>query len=74
MTNLIESFREKFSKDILIEIKEDHPTHIPVEEMIAIVYEASDKIGMDSYIVFKHFQFTEEEIKAYGKISFMSDL
>jgi ERCC4-related helicase len=73
MTNLIESFRKKFAKDILIEIEQDHPTHIPVEEMIAIVYEASEKIGTDSYIVLKHFQFTEEEIKAYVKKVRVSD-
>jgi hypothetical protein len=67
MTNLIESFRKKFARDILIEIEQDHPTHLPVEEMIAIVYEASEKIGMDSYAVLKHFQFTDEEIKDYVK-------
>jgi hypothetical protein len=73
MKNLKDSFREKFSKDIHIEIEQDYPTHISVEEMIEIVYEASEKIGMNSYIVLKHFQFTEEEIKGYVKKVRVSD-
>jgi hypothetical protein len=73
MTNLIESFRKKFARDIPIEIERGYPTHMPVEKMIVIVYEASEKMGMDGYAVLKHFQFTEEEIKAYGKKSRVSD-
>jgi hypothetical protein len=65
MKNLKESFKKKFTKDIPIEIEQNYPTHIPVEEMIEIVCVASKKIGIDSYVVLKHFQFTEEEIKAY---------
>ncbi|HZV47111.1 MAG TPA: hypothetical protein VFG06_07195 [Thermodesulfovibrionales bacterium] len=65
MKNLKESFKKKFSKDIPIEIEQNYPTHIPVAEMIEIVCAASKKIGIDSYVVLKHFQFTEEEIKAY---------
>jgi|MudIll2142460700_1097286.scaffolds.fasta_scaffold477282_2 hypothetical protein len=64
MKNLKESFKKKFTKDIPIEIEENYPTHIPVAEMIEIVYAASKKIGIDSYVVLKHFQFTDEEIKA----------
>jgi len=65
MKNLKESFKKKFTKDIPIEIEQDYPTHMPVAEMIEIVCAASKKIGIDSYVVLKHFQFTEEEIKAY---------
>ena len=33
--------------------------------MIELVFEASKKMGMDSYSVLKDFEFTEEEIKDY---------
>lgn len=66
--NLEESFKEKFKKDIPIEIEQGCPTHIPVTEMIEIVCAASNKIGMDSYVVLRHFQFTEEEIKAHYSV------
>lgn len=62
MSNLRESFKEKFLKDIPLEIDETFPTHISVEKMIEIVYEAANKIGVDCYPVLKHFQFTEDEI------------
>jgi len=68
MKNLEESFKEKFKKDIPIEIQQDYPTHISVAEMIEIVCAASNKIGIDSYVVLKHFQFTEEEIKAHYSV------
>ena len=65
LKDLNESFKEKFLKELPIEVNEDYPTHIPVETMIGIVFEASRKVGIDSYLVLKHFQFTEEEIRAY---------
>jgi len=61
------SFKRKFFKELPIELGQDYPTHIPVEKMIEIVFEASKKVKMDSYLVLKHFQFTEEEIKDYVK-------
>lgn len=63
MKNLKESFKKKFMKNIPLEIEEDYPTHVSISEMINIVCAASKKIGLDSYVVLKHFQFTEEEIK-----------
>jgi hypothetical protein len=65
LKNLKESFKDKFNKEISIELDRDCPTHIPVERMIEIVFEASKKEGMDSYLALKHFQFTEEEIRGY---------
>ncbi len=65
MMNLKESFKEKFTKDIPIEIGYNYSTHVPIAEMIEIVYTASRTIGIDSYAVLKHFQFTEEEIESY---------
>jgi hypothetical protein len=63
MKNLKESFKKKFTKDIPFEIEENYPTHVPINEMMEIVCAASQKIGMDSYVVLKHFKFTEEEIR-----------
>jgi hypothetical protein len=65
LKNLKESFRSKFSEEIFIELDRDYPTHIPVGTMIEIVFEASKKVGMDSYSVLKHFHFTEDEIRDY---------
>lgn len=65
MKNLKESFKDKFNKEISVELDRDCLTHIPVKKMIEIVFEASKKAGMDSYLVLKHFQFTEEEIRDY---------
>jgi Tfp pilus assembly protein PilO len=65
LKNLKESFKYKFNKEISIELDRDCPTHIPVETMIDIVFETSKKAGLDSYLVLKHFQFTEEEIRDY---------
>jgi len=62
LKNLLESFKEIFSKELAIELDEDCPTHILVERMLEIVFEASKKAGMDSVTVLRHFQFTEEEI------------
>lgn len=73
MKNLKESFKKKFTKDIPIEIAQNYPTHIPVAEMIEIVCAASEKIGIDSYVVLKHFQFTDNEIKAYFQKFRVSD-
>jgi hypothetical protein len=73
MKNLKESFKKKFTKDIPIEIEQNCPTHMPVAEMIEIVCAASKKIGIDSYVVLKHFQFTDEEIKAYFQKIRVSD-
>jgi hypothetical protein len=73
MKNLKESFKKKFTKDIPIEIDQNRPTHMPVAEMIEIVCAASKKIGIDSYVVLKHFQFTDEEIKAYFQKIRVSD-
>ncbi len=63
MINLKTSFKEKFMRDIPLEIRDDYPTHMPVEEMIEIACAASRKIGMNCYVALKHFKFTDEEIK-----------
>ena len=65
MKTLNESFRNKFIEDIFIEFDRDYPTHIPVGVMIEIVFEASKKVGIDSYSVLKRCHFTEEEIRDY---------
>lgn len=65
LKDLRESFKKNFLKELPIELAQDYPTHIPVEKMIEIVFEASEKAGIDSYLVLKHFQFTEQEIKDY---------
>jgi hypothetical protein len=65
MKNLKESFKKKFMKDLPIEIEEVYPTHVPVHTMMDIVCAASKKIGIDSYVALKHFEFTEEEIKGH---------
>jgi hypothetical protein len=61
----MESFKDNFSSELPIELNEDYPTHIPVETMIEIVFKASKKAGKDSYLVLKHFQFSDEEIREY---------
>ena len=48
-----------------IELDLDCPTHIPVEKMIEIVFQASQKQGLDAHLALKHFRFTEEEIRDY---------
>ncbi len=73
MKNLKESFKKKFMKDIPLEIEEDYPTHVAISEMINIVCAASKKIEIDSYMVLKHFQFTEEEIKDHFQKLHASD-
>jgi hypothetical protein len=65
MKNLKETFKDKFNKEIPIELDPDCPTHIQVERMIDLVFEASKKARIESYLVLKHFQFTEEEISDY---------
>ena len=59
----MESFKKIYFKELPIKLTEDYPTHIPVETMIEIVFKASKKAGEDSYLVLKHFQFTDEEIR-----------
>ena len=61
----MESFKKKFLEGLPIELSEEYPTHIPVGTMIEIVFKASKKAGEDSYLVLKHFQFTDEEIRDY---------
>jgi len=61
----MESFKDIFLRELSIELDEDYPTHIPVGTMIEIVIKASEKAGEDSYLVLKHFQFTDEEIRDY---------
>jgi hypothetical protein len=63
MTNMKKSFQEIFSRDIPVEIQEDYPTHVPINEMLKIICAASQTIGMDCYVALKHFKFTEEEIR-----------
>ena len=58
----MESFKETFSEELPVGLNEDYPTHIPVVIMIEIVFEASKKAGIESGLVLRHFQFTEEEI------------
>jgi hypothetical protein len=65
LKNLKESFGNKFIKEIFIELDRDYPTHIPVGTMMEIVFEASKKVGIDSYSVLRHYHFTEEEIRDY---------
>jgi hypothetical protein len=65
LENLKETNKGFFFKGLYIELDENYPTHIPVEKMIEIVFEASKKAGMDSYSVLRDFEFTEEEVKNY---------
>jgi hypothetical protein len=69
LKNLLESFKETFSRELPVELNEDCPTHIPVGKMIQIVFEASKKAGIESRLVLRHFQFTEEEIGDFLKKS-----
>jgi len=61
----MESFKDNLLKELPIELDQNYPTHIPVEKMIEIVFEASKKANMDSYSVLKDFEFTDEEIRDY---------
>jgi len=65
LKDLKESFKRVFFKELPIELDQDYPTHIPVGKMLEIIFEASKKARIDSYLALKHFQFTEEEIKDY---------
>jgi hypothetical protein len=65
LENLKESFKKKFFIELPIDIDQDYSTHVSVEEMIEIVYNASTKVDLDSYLVLKHFQFTDKEIENY---------
>ena len=61
----MESYKDIYLKELSIELNGDYPTHIPVGPMIEIVFKAAKKAGEDSYLVLKHFQFTDEEIRDY---------
>jgi hypothetical protein len=63
LENLKEACKSFLLKEPHIELDHNYPTHIPVEKMIHLVFEASKKMGTDSYSVLRDFQFTEEEIK-----------
>jgi hypothetical protein len=65
LENLKEACKSFLVKEPHIELAQNYPTHIPVEKMIELVFEASKKMGTDSYSVLKDFEFTEEEIKDY---------
>jgi hypothetical protein len=65
LENLKEACKSFFLEEPHIELDQNYPTHIPVEKMIELVFEASKKMGMDSYLVLRDFEFTEEEIKDY---------
>ena len=65
MKELEKSFKNTFGKELPIELDLNCPTHIPIGEMIDIVIRASIKVGIDSYLALKHFQFTDEEINEY---------
>jgi hypothetical protein len=58
----MESFKATFSKELPLELDRNYPTHVPVETMMRIVFEASRKADIDGIIVLRHFQFTEKEI------------
>jgi hypothetical protein len=65
LKNLKESFLKEFDEALSIEIDLHYSTHVPAEEMIAIVAEASRKTGIDFHAALKHFQFTHKEIKEH---------
>ena len=69
MKELEKTFKEKFGKELPIELVPHHPTHIPVEQMMHMVVKASMEGGFDSYLALKHFQFTDNEIKAFFGVS-----
>jgi len=58
------SFVKTFVKELTVEI-ERRATHTPVEVMIDMVVKASSKAGINSCIILKYFQFTDEEIEKY---------
>ena len=62
MENLEGSFEEAFLKALSVELDRDYPTHIPVDKMIQIVFDASQKAGIDSGRAMRQFRFTEKEI------------
>ena len=63
MENLKEACKGFLLKEPHIELDQNYPTHIPVEKMIHLVFEASKKMGLDVYSMLRDFEFTEEEIK-----------
>ncbi len=65
MENLKEACKSFLLKEPHIELDQNYPTHIPVEKMVELVFEASTKMRMDSYSVLRDFEFTEEEIIDY---------
>ncbi len=64
---LKELFLKEFDKILNTEIDLHYSTHVPTEEMIRIVAEASQKGGIDCLTALKYFQFTPKEIKEYLK-------
>ena len=68
MNELGELFKNTFGKALSLELDLNHPTHIPIEEMMYIVMRTATKMGIDTidtYSVLKYFQFTDEEIAQY---------
>ena len=64
MENLKDSFAMDLVKELTIEL-EHYPTHMPVEVMIDKVVRASEKAGIPTYLVLKHFKFADDEIERY---------
>jgi hypothetical protein len=65
LENLKEACKSFLLREPHIELDPNYPTHIPAGKMIELVFEASRKMGMDSYSMLRDFEFTEEEIKDY---------
>ncbi len=64
MENLKDSFAMNLVKELTIELAH-YPTHMPVEVMIDKVVKASEKAGIPTYLVLKHFKFADDEIERY---------
>lgn len=60
-----ESSRNQSGILLSITIDEHYPTHIPVEAMLDMVVMASKRSGLNSRLVLKHFQLTDDEISEY---------
>ena len=61
----LEPFRNKFRILLSVMLDEHYPTHIPVEAMLDMVVIASKRSGLNSRMVLKHFQVTDDEIEEY---------
>jgi hypothetical protein len=64
MENMKDSFAMNLVKELTVELAY-YPTHIPVEVMIDKVVKASEKAGIPTYLVLKHFRFADDEIERY---------